>query len=89
LSTKKELEGVADKPEKEASSGEKGQLGVKDINTLRELIQQLCQSTNPLGRALDYMQEDVDAMNKEYETWKRECKNYEMQAQEKLWYSLK
>ncbi|KAJ3049898.1 TRAF3-interacting protein 1, partial [Rhizophlyctis rosea] len=42
-------------------------------NHLRTLIQHLCRSTHPLGKTLDYIQEDVDSMNKELESWRKEC----------------
>ncbi|KAI8905841.1 microtubule-binding protein MIP-T3-domain-containing protein [Gorgonomyces haynaldii] len=60
----------------------KKQTGVKEIEELQEAIQKLCQSTNPLGKTMDYIQEDVDAMNKEFELWRRECQSLTLQAQE-------
>ena len=47
---------------------------------MRETIQSLCQSTNPLGKAMDYLQEDADAMNTELALWKKESATYERQA---------
>jgi len=41
-----------------------------EVLRLRESIQQLCQNTNPLGKCMDYVQEDLDNMAKELETWK-------------------
>ena len=52
-----------DKPQKKA-----------DINALRESIQNLCQYTAPLTKTLDYIQEDVDNMNKELQHWNNETK---------------
>ncbi len=39
------------------------------MNKLREAIQSLCQSTNPLARSMDYIQEDLDNMGKELRFW--------------------
>jgi len=55
--------------------GGKGTPGVKlpsktEINSLRNTIQTLCQSSNPLGRCLEYVQEDIEAMGKELEQWR-------------------
>jgi TRAF3-interacting protein 1 len=79
LSTKRQMEGTEligdNKPIEKVHS-------IQDIPSLRDSIQILCQSTNPLGKSLDYIQEDVDAMNKELKLWQRESKNYEMQALE-------
>jgi len=44
----------------------------KEIERLREDIQNLCRSANPLGKIVDYIQEDVDAMQKEMTMWKKE-----------------
>lgn len=65
--------------------GEKVSLpvGIKEINALKESIQLLCQSTNPLGKTLDYVQEDIDAMNKEIDIWKIEGEKYDSQLKEK------
>ena len=42
------------------------------IDQLRTAIQSLCRATNPLGRVVDYIQEDVDSMQKDMQTWKQE-----------------
>ena len=44
---------------------------------MRESIQLLCKSTLPLGKMVDYIQEDVDSMNKELVNWKKEAIKYE------------
>ena len=35
----------------------------------------LCQSTNPLGKSIDYVTDDVDSMSKEFEHWRKEAIN--------------
>tara|TARA_B100000780_G_C20810034_1_gene321803 strand:+ start:176 stop:403 length:228 start_codon:yes stop_codon:yes gene_type:complete len=40
------------------------------MHTLRTAIQTLCQSSNPLGRCLEFVQEDLEAMGKELEQWR-------------------
>ena len=37
---------------------------------LRPTIQTLCQSSNPLGRCLEFVQDDLEAMGKELEHWR-------------------
>ena len=39
---------------------------------MKKAIQVLCQSTNPLGKSIDFVTDDIDSMNKEYEHWKKE-----------------
>ncbi|KAJ1530127.1 TRAF3-interacting protein 1, partial [Nowakowskiella sp. JEL0078] len=79
LETKKDLEGGGKSEESEIKTVSDGN-GIgkdrtntkKEIVSLRESIQTLCRSTNPLGKMIDYMQEDVDSMNKELEMWRNE-----------------
>jgi len=83
LDTKKDLEG-GDSNEKDSSlkltaneNESKDMIHAKkDINSLRESIQFLCRNTNPLGKTMDYIQEDFDSMIKELEGWKSESVKY-------------
>lgn len=47
-----------------------------DVKKIREHVQALVQSTNPLGKAMDMLQEDVESMQKELQFWTRERKSY-------------
>ena len=38
---------------------------------MREAIQQLTQSCNPLGKSMDFVHDDIDNMMKEYGQWKQ------------------
>jgi TRAF3-interacting protein 1 len=44
-----------------------------EIGKLRIAIQTVCQKTNPLGKTMDFIQEDLDAMTREHDTWAKEC----------------
>jgi len=44
-----------------------------DIEFMRQAIQILCRSTNPLGKSIDFVTDDVDSMSKEYEHWRKEA----------------
>ena len=62
-----------------SKAGAEGSYGEKptkkaDLKTLRDSIQSLCQHTAPLTKTLDYIQEDVDNMNKELQHWNNETK---------------
>lgn len=46
------------------------------MNKLREEIQKLCQTTNPLGKCIEYIQEDLESMEKEYRMWKADSQTY-------------
>ena len=44
----------------------------QDVEFMKKAIQVLCQSTNPLGKSIDFVTDDVDSMSKEYERWRKE-----------------
>lgn len=50
-----------------------GALNEQDIEFMKKAIQILCQSTNPLGKSIDFVTDDVDSMSKEYEHWRKEA----------------
>lgn len=56
------------------SSGFSGGQGFteQDVEFMKKAIQVLCQSTNPLGKSIDFVTDDVDSMSKEYEKWRKE-----------------
>ncbi|XP_046822806.1 TRAF3-interacting protein 1 isoform X2 [Vespa crabro] len=43
---------------------------IKEIDKLRSTIQMLTRATNPLGKLLDYLQEDIEMMQKELHDWR-------------------
>jgi TRAF3-interacting protein 1 len=44
----------------------------KDIEFMKKAIQVLCSSTNPLGRSIEFVTDDLDSMTKEFEYWTKE-----------------
>ncbi|XP_077169488.1 TRAF3-interacting protein 1 isoform X1 [Paroedura picta] len=46
----------------------------KEVEKFRGSIQALCRSALPLGKLMDYIQEDMDAIKNEYHMWKNENK---------------
>ncbi|XP_054976702.1 TRAF3-interacting protein 1 isoform X4 [Sorex araneus] len=48
----------------------------KEIEKLRTSIQSLCRSALPLGKVMDYIQEDVDAMHNELGLWRQERRQH-------------
>lgn len=47
----------------------RNQSNIKQIENLKDLIQKLVRSLNPLGKLMDYVQEDIDSMQREYVKW--------------------
>uniref|UniRef100_A0A3Q1GTV7 TRAF3-interacting protein 1 n=1 Tax=Acanthochromis polyacanthus TaxID=80966 RepID=A0A3Q1GTV7_9TELE len=48
----------------------------REIERLRSSIQMVCRSSLPLGKIMDYIQEDMDAMQAELHTWRKENKEH-------------
>uniref|UniRef100_A0A4W3I0S9 TRAF3-interacting protein 1 n=1 Tax=Callorhinchus milii TaxID=7868 RepID=A0A4W3I0S9_CALMI len=48
----------------------------KEIEKLRTSIQTLCRSALPLGKIMDYIQEDMDSMQNELTVWRKENKEH-------------
>lgn len=44
----------------------------KELAQLRNFVQSLSKTAVPLGRMLDFLQEDLDAMKMELKMWKEE-----------------
>eukprot|EP01062_Namystynia_karyoxenos_P024762 TRINITY_DN19680_c1_g1_i1.p1 TRINITY_DN19680_c1_g1~~TRINITY_DN19680_c1_g1_i1.p1 ORF type:complete len:476 (+),score=254.81 TRINITY_DN19680_c1_g1_i1:80-1429(+) len=53
-----------------------------EVSKLRDMLQTLVKTTNPLGKTFDYVQEDIDSMAKEYTSWKRQGADTKAQALE-------
>ena len=53
-----------------------------DIEFMKKAIQVLCQSTNPLGKSIDFVTDDIDSMSKEYEHWRKESIACQSQLEE-------
>ncbi|XP_048356309.1 TRAF3-interacting protein 1 isoform X1 [Sphaerodactylus townsendi] len=49
-------------------------LVAREVDKFRGSIQALCRSALPLGKLMDYIQEDMDAVKNEYQMWKNENK---------------
>ncbi|PIK46318.1 putative TRAF3-interacting protein 1-like [Apostichopus japonicus] len=84
LETKKELEGTKNEQKEEkpvimdAAHRKQRELVQREVEKLRGSIQTLTRSANPLGKIMDYLQEDVDSMQKELEMWKKENRDHEL-----------
>ncbi|XP_068803838.1 TRAF3-interacting protein 1 isoform X8 [Struthio camelus] len=56
----------------EAARKKERDLVAKEIEKLQVSIQTLCRSSLPLGKIMDYIQEDMDAMKNELQMWRHE-----------------
>ena len=59
--------------------GEKDRLRWRDdaaaeVEKLKNLMQLMARNANPLGKLMDFVQEDVDAMQRDLNKWKEESR---------------
>ncbi|XP_048835075.1 TRAF3-interacting protein 1 isoform X2 [Brienomyrus brachyistius] len=59
-------------PVSEAARKKERDLVSREVERLRASVQTVCRSALPLGRIMDYIQEDVDSMQAELQMWRRE-----------------
>ncbi|XP_076119832.1 TRAF3-interacting protein 1 isoform X2 [Alosa pseudoharengus] len=84
LETKKDFETTPSSPKSnqertlvsEAARRKERELVAREIERLRSSIQTVCRSALPLGKIMDYIQEDMDAMQNELQVWRRENKEH-------------
>lgn len=57
-------------------------LGDGDLNQLREKLQLLTKASNPLGKFLEAIHDDIDSMTRELEMWRSESRNQALAAAE-------
>lgn len=48
-----------------------------DLSAVRDMVQNLCSNTQPLAKCMDYLQEDLETMSKEYRFWVTERRIYQ------------
>ncbi|RLN93594.1 hypothetical protein BBJ28_00015856 [Nothophytophthora sp. Chile5] len=60
------------KPDRTKSSSGAAASSLAEMNALRADIQRLCQAANPVGKSVEFVHEDTDAMAKELEFWRKE-----------------
>ncbi|KAJ8349644.1 hypothetical protein SKAU_G00247740 [Synaphobranchus kaupii] len=56
----------------EVSQRKEREMVSREMDRLRSSIQTVCRSALPLGKIMDYIQEDMDSMQNELQTWRRE-----------------
>ncbi|XP_068959220.1 TRAF3-interacting protein 1 isoform X2 [Petaurus breviceps papuanus] len=85
LETKKDYEKLQQSPKStekdrplllEAAWKKEKDIVSKEIKKLRTSIQTLCRSALPLGKIMDYIQEDMDAMQNELQLWHAENRQH-------------
>lgn len=69
---------------KRKDKGKDSQVVDVDVIKLGEIIQNLCQAANPLGKSIDLVHQDIANMQKELDHWKMEYREASDQFQNQL-----
>jgi TRAF3-interacting protein 1 len=56
--------------DKVISSG--GDLSEKELELVKSMIQSICQNTAPLGKSIEFINDDIESMNKELVYWRKQ-----------------
>jgi len=68
----------------EDMAAKKPTLNLKDIESIKSYIHEICSNANPISKLIDYLPEDIDSMNKELFHWKSEAAKYSEQYEEEI-----
>lgn len=56
--------------------------GILQVDTLRDNVQKICQSTAPLGKCMDFILDDLETMKRELLQWNEEYKRSKISLEE-------
>lgn len=49
-----------------------GELTEKELELVKSMIQSICQNTAPLGKSIEFINDDIESMNKELVYWRKQ-----------------
>lgn len=55
-----------------------------DLESIKNYVQEISNNSNPIGKIIDFLDDDVEAMNKELQSWIKEAKNYKDRYDEEV-----
>ena len=47
-----------------------------DLESIKNYVQEISKNSNPIGKIIDFLGDDIDSMNKELQGWIKEAKTY-------------
>jgi len=61
-----------------------GELTEKELELVQSMIQSICQNTAPLGKSIEFINDDVEAMNKELSHWRKQYNTSKAKTQTEM-----
>jgi TRAF3-interacting protein 1 len=55
-----------------------------DLESIKNYVQDISKNSNPIGKIIDFLQDDIDSMNKELQGWIKESKTYKERFDEEV-----
>lgn len=49
-----------------------GELNEKELELVKGIIQGICQNTAPLGKSIEFINDDIESMNREIQHWRKQ-----------------
>jgi TRAF3-interacting protein 1 len=71
-----------------AIDGEKNEkaasFNIADLQSIKNYVQEISMNANPIGKVIDFLQDDIESMNKEMQSWIKEAKTYKDRYDEEV-----
>jgi hypothetical protein len=55
-----------------------------DLESIKNYVQDISKNSNPIGKIIDFLGDDVESMNKELQNWIKEAKTYKDRYDEEI-----
>lgn len=62
----------------------KSTINAVDLESIKNYVQEISKNANPIGKTIDFLQDDIESMNKELQSWISEGKNYKEKYEEEI-----
>lgn len=72
------------KEEKDKVISATGELTEKELDLVKSMIQSICQNTAPLGKSIEFINDDIESMNKELVHWRKQYNASKAKMQNEL-----
>jgi hypothetical protein len=67
---------------------EKHTFNIADLESIKKYVQAISTNSNPIGKMIECLGDDVDAMNKELQSWIEESQKYKIDLDREIKYII-
>lgn len=61
-----------------------GELSEKELDLVKSMIQSICHNTAPLGKSIEFINDDIESMNRELQFWRKQYHSSKAKYQNEL-----